>query len=249
MKKSVLIVLIIILIAVIIYCNLFNNTAASVTSSLTPIEIIDIKVPEPSGLYYDDNTNTLWTVSDENSTIYNFDLEGKILDSIIVNGFDLEGITIIDDSIFAVILERAREVVFIDKKGNEIDRFSIDIPGKPNKGLEGITFNPKDRSLFVLNEKNSGLLFHLDISGNILDKHKLNYARDFSGIDYEESEGKLWIVSDEDESIYLCTLHGTYQEKYKVNIEQIEGIAVNSKESVLYLISDPLEKLFVFNLP
>jgi uncharacterized protein YjiK len=77
MKKSILIVLFIVLMSVIIYCNLFNNNKKATATNLTPVEELKVKVPEPSGLYFDTINKTLWTVSDDNSTIYNLDLKGK----------------------------------------------------------------------------------------------------------------------------------------------------------------------------
>ena len=37
--------------------------------------------------------------------------------------------------------------------------------------------------------------------------------------------------------------------KYNIVIEQIEGISINFEKSLLYIISDPLEKLYVFEIP
>jgi uncharacterized protein YjiK len=249
MKKSILIVLLIVLISVIIYCNLFNNNKNSDSSTLTHIEVFDVKVPEPSGLCFDNTTNTVWTVSDENSTIYSLDLEGNILNTIKVDGNDLEGISFVNDSILVTILEQDRVVVLLDRSGKEIKRFKIDINGKKNQGLEGVTFNTFDSTLYIVSEKKPGILLKIDLTGKILSKTKLTFASDYSGLHYSENDSILYIISDEDKAIFKCSLDGTVLDKYKVKIKQIEGIAIDTENSIMYLVSDPLEKLYVFNLP
>ena len=248
MKKSILIVLVIVLLSVIIYCNLFNNNASG-SNSLTAIEIYDVKVPEPSGLYFDNKTSTLWTVSDENGTIYNLDLEGNTLNTLKIDGYDLEGISFINDSILVTVLEQDRIVVLLDRSGKEIKRFGIEIKGKKNEGLEGVTYSVLDSTLYIVSEKKPGILLKTDLSGKILSKTELTFASDYSGVHYFDKDSTLYIISDEDKAIFKCGLDGTVLAKYRVKIKQIEGIAIDSKNSIMYLISDPLEKLFVFNLP
>jgi len=249
MKKIIITILILSLIGLIIYCNLFNKNLSSTDIFIKPITIIDLKVPEPSGLHFDNKTKTLWTVSDDNSRIYNINLEGKIISSFVVDGTDLEGITMINDSILVTILERDRIVVFLNKSGEEIRRFNINIKGKLNSGLEGIAYNSISSNFFILNEKQPGVLLEVNVDGKILNKKILNYAKDYSGLVYVQQDDELWMISDEDEVILKCKNEGTVIEEYKVNINQIEGIAIDSKNAKLYLVSDSQEKLYVFNLP
>jgi uncharacterized protein YjiK len=246
MKKIALIVIIAILISAVLYCNIGNGNDINF---ITPIKEIQLSVPEPSDLYFDKSTNTLWTVGDETSKIYNIDLKGKVLDTKDVNGFDLEGITFINDTTLAVILERDRIVVLLNKNGNETKRFSIDLYGKPNKGLEGISFNGSTNHLYIVNEKSPKVLLETDLEGNILKKVKINFAEDLSGVHYSTKNNLLWLISDESKSVYKCSAEGELISSYKVDIEQIEGIAVDDENLLLYLVSDPLEKLYIFSLP
>jgi uncharacterized protein YjiK len=147
------------------------------------------------------------------------------------------------------VLEQDREVVFLNKSGKEIKRFTVDVKVKRNQGLEGVTFNKSDSTLFIITEKNPGLLIKVDLNGKILNKTKLKFASDYSGLQYSEYDSTLYIISDEDKAIFKCNLDGTVLEKYKIKIKQIEGIAIDSENSIMYIISDPLEKLFVFHLP
>ena len=249
MKKIILSFLILFLIAIIIYCNLFDKIKHSAHPVLSPIDIISLKVPEPSGLHFESKTNSLWMVSDENSTIYNVDLKGEILSKIIIDGLDLEGITIIKDSIIAVVLERDRTIVLLDKKGKVQKRINVDISGKKNKGLEGISYNSVKNTFFVVNEKKPGVLLEIDITGKTIAKNELTFASDYSGLFFDQIENVLWIISDEDKAIFKCTPQGELLKKYKVDIEQIEGISIDLENSILYIISDPSEKLYIFELP
>lgn len=246
MKKIILIILVLLSLVIIGYCNLMDNKLQSDT--LQPIETISLKIPEPSGLHYAKLTNTLWIVSDENSTIYNVNLKGQILSKLIVNGSDLEGITIIKDSILVVVLERDRSIVFLNKKGKEQKRIKVKITGALNNGLEGIAYNPINNSFFVVNEKKPGLLLEININGKIITRNELKFASDYSGLFFNQSENILWIISDEDKAIFKCTTDGKLIKKYNIEIEQIEGISIDFEKSLLYIISDPLEKLFVFEL-
>lgn len=248
MKKKIILMLVLIFIMLVIIYN-YSSSNGFTNKTLHPITTIALHVPEPSGLHYEKSSNSLWTVSDENSTIYNISLEGKILSTLTVDGFDLEGITIIKDSILVTILERDRSVVFLNKLGKEKSKYSLSLEGKPNKGLEGIAYNPNKSILYVLNEKNPGMLITIDSTGSITSKNILDFASDFSGLCYNDIKDELWIISDENEAIFKCSSNGSLLAKYSVNIEQIEGIAIDFEDSKLYVISDPLEKLYIYELP
>lgn len=248
MKKIFIIVLVILFISVIIICN-FRNSANDESQIISPIDTIDLVVPEPSGLFYDRSNNTLWTVSDENSTVYNIDINGNIIKKIKINGIDLEGISKVNDTTLAVILERDREIILLKENGKELSRFKLNLKGELNKGLEGISYDSSNSLYYLLNEKEPGLLLKLDSAGNMLQSIKLDLASDYSGLNYVAKNDELWIVSDEDETLFKCTTSGKLIKKYKTNIEQIEGIAIDENNSKLFLISDPSEKLFIYNLP
>ena len=66
-----------------------------------------------------------WTVSDETSTIYKLDGDGNVVRTLKIEGIDFEGITVIDDSTLAIVLERERELVVLDTSGNEINSNKI----------------------------------------------------------------------------------------------------------------------------
>ncbi|MDZ7625083.1 MAG: SdiA-regulated domain-containing protein [Ignavibacteriaceae bacterium] len=136
-----------------------------------------IPVPEPSGLALSFDEKEFWVVSDENSKVYLVDSWGRLVKSFKVIGEDLEGITVIDDSTLAVVLERTREVVILDTSGLELKRAKLDLEGELNNGLEGISYDPEEKKFFVLNEKKPRLLLTLDENLNELTRDTLNFSK------------------------------------------------------------------------
>lgn len=84
-------------------------------------------------------------MSDQNSKVYLIDSWGREVKSFKVDGEDLEGITVIDERTLAVVLEKTREVVILDTSGLELKRRKLNLKGELNSGLEGITYDPKEK--------------------------------------------------------------------------------------------------------
>ena len=208
----------------------------------------EIPVPEPSGLDISFDEQGFWTVSDENSKVYLLDSWGNRVKSFKVTGEDLEGITVIDDSTIAVVLERTNEIVVLDTEGNELKRVAVDLKSEFNSGLEGITYDHHRKTYYLLNEKKPQLLIALDENFAELKRDTLTFAEDVSGIFYEDTDSTLWILSDESKRIFKTDLSGNPMEEYKINITQPEGIAFNRSRTKLFIVSDKTEKIYVFNL-
>lgn len=207
-----------------------------------------IPVPEPSGLDLSFNENGFWVVSDQNSKVYLIDSWGKEIKSFEVNGEDLEGITVVNDSTLAIVLERTREVVILDTSGNEIKRATLNLEGELNSGLEGITYNPERKIFYIINEKNPGLLLTLDENLIELKRDTIKFAKDFSGIFFDVKDNTLWILSDENQEIYKTDLAGKVIREFKIKVKQPEGIALNKDRTKLFLVSDVTGNLYVFDL-
>lgn len=207
-----------------------------------------IPIPEPSGLDLSFNENGFWVVSDQNSKVYLIDSWGNEIKSFEVNGEDLEGITVVNDSTLAIVLERTREVVILDTSGNELKRATLNLGGELNSGLEGITYNPEKKIFYVLNEKNPRLLITLDENLIELKRDTIKFAKDFSGIFFDDNDNSLWILSDENQEIYKTDLAGKVIREFKIKVKQPEGIALNKDRTKLFLVSDVTGNLYVFDL-
>ena len=207
-----------------------------------------ISVPEPSGFDLTYDKEGFWTVSDETSIVYRLDGDGNVVQTIKVNGFDLEGISVVSDTTLVTIFERSREIILIDTSGVELKRKKLPLHGEENSGIEGISYNRENGHYYLLNEKNPSLLIELDNDFDIIKVDTLNFSKDVSGIFYDEDAEILWILSDEDQIIVQRDIDGIILEKFDLNIVQPEGIALNKKLNRLYIVSDVKETLYVFKV-
>lgn len=233
---------------------LSNPVKASDPDTAKHLKLISthpLQIPEPSGLALDTGGCHLWTVSDRTNRVYKIDLSGATLDTLLYVGEDLEGVAHNStDGTLWVVEERQREIVQLDTLGNEILRRQIPVKQKrANKGLEGITFNSRTRTLFVVNQKSPKLLLEIDTDLTLRNKYKLTFAKDYSAIAYDERADLLWILSDASQALWQCDLIGHEIEKYIVDVRKSEGLAINAEKKLLYLVSDSDSELSIFKLP
>lgn len=215
---------------------------------VTLLDKLSLKISEPSGLTLGTGNSFLWIVSDSLPILYSVNIKGEIIREIPVNINDAEGVTLLTDSTIAIIEERNREVHLFDETGKKLNSIELNISGDNNSGIEGIACDRKNKLIFIINEKDPGLLFVFDYNFNLQKEVKLNFAKDYSGLYYEETTGSLWIISDESRLIARCDINGRVLDKFKVDIPQIEGIAVDYPNRKLYLVSDRTEYLYVYRL-
>ena len=212
------------------------------------VEEYKLKVPEPSGLALSVDGKSLWTVSDQTSMVYLISLKGKIEKSFAVDAEDLEGVAVISDTSIVVVAERTREVIFLNNEGKEYFRKKLLYDDYDNNGLEGITINKNNGHIFVVKEKKPKVLIELDNKLKEVNRTKIHFANDLSGLDFINETNDLWIISDESRLAAKCSQDGKVKEKYNVTIEQIEGIAVDPASNIIYLVSDKNEKLYILKI-
>ncbi len=225
------------------------NSAQEQVADLELIASYGLTIPGPSGLSLNYNGTCLWVVSDQTGLVYQISLKGQTQRILAYKGKDLEGITQNpEDKTLWVAEERNREIVQIDTLGNELARYSIPVEQiNQNSGLEGITINSSNRHIFLLNEKDPGLLIELDTNKTILNQYELDLTDDYSGIFYEQYENALFIVSDASEIIIKCDITGNLLESYYLGIPKLEGISLDMSKKIVYLVSDSKEKLYLFS--
>ncbi len=197
----------------------------------------------------------------------------------------LEGITLDPTGEFLItVKEETNEVIRIEIAEQEITGqqplanmagYDAIAPffagGEDNKGLEGVTWNTDDGTIFVLKEGGPGLLIEVSADLQTIKGHKvLNESNgfrdtnlsgneiDFSGICYDATRRAFWIVSDKAKRVYLYdwtanqVVHsaplgygkdGDYEE-----VEKAEGVAVDPGANRLYVVSDEEARLYVFDV-
>jgi len=207
-----------------------------------------LSIPEPSGLAFSPLKDALYTVSDKNGVIYKISLTGDILDKIPSGAHDLEGIDIDKANGDIWIVEEKQQRIFhLNKEGELLDKIKdVHIKTKGNSGYEGIAIN--GNLIYILIEKNPGTLIVYDRNSKKWDNHKLSFADDYSGIDYDVTDNTLWIVSHESQTLNHCRTDGSLIKSQKIDVKQAEGVAVDRSTGIAWIIDDGGHKLHKIKL-
>jgi len=172
-----------------------------------------------SGLTYNKETNTLFSVLNGKPLAVELDPQGNVLRTIEVLGVrDMEGITHVDGNRYVVVDEYYQKIILIEigddasiVDATNAPQISLGITstGK-NKDFEGVSWDERNERLLVVKERNP--LSILDITGfveNTQTNSKIRISqiepsvfsnlklRDFSSITYHDPSGHLVLLSDE----------------------------------------------------
>jgi len=211
---------------------------------------IGLSIEEPSGLTYDPNTQTLWTVNDpDNNKIYNISLEGELLETLSFTGDDLEGVAFdISTNTLWVADELTSEIINVSLQGEELQRVSLPVSQySSGSGLEGLCMG-NSGDYYLLKEKNPGFFIEVNADFAIITETELSFADDYSGICYDSTREGFWIVSDESEMLYLWDLTNGVREQYPLGFSKAEGIVYIADTNSFYIVSDSEEKLYKFHI-
>ncbi len=216
--------------------------------TLQPVATVDLlpDIPEPSGLAYNSNNNTLMVVSDSKPDIFEIDFTGAIKRKITTTSSDLEGVAINKggDTLF-VVEERNQMVVCYRLDSSMMSSFPVRVATLDNNALEGVTIDNQNH-LFVLNEKNPRLLLEFRGAQEI-SRREITAVADLSDVCYDETTDAFWIVSDESRKIIATTRTGTLLGEWLIPFDKGEGIA--SVGDRLFIANDETGKLYVFDRP
>lgn len=211
------------------------------------IDSYELSIYEPSGLSYSADKESFYMVSDK-GFVYQISLSGQTLKELPHTGDDFEGITVDPLSSDIYICEEGKgNLVKLNENGIVQNSYHI-LDNGYNNGLEGLTYNNNLDVFYLLKEMSEGLLIKYDLQNDTQTQIKLNFALDYSGIFYNSTSNKLWIVSDESRTLTQCTLDGVKIKNYILPIAGVEGIVVNDDETVAYVVSDPNNKLYKLDL-
>ncbi|MEN8138995.1 MAG: SdiA-regulated domain-containing protein [Bacteroidota bacterium] len=211
------------------------------------LDSYELSIAEPSGLAFSTDKESLYTVSDR-GMLYQISLTGNTIKELPFAGDDFEGVTVnpLTSDIY-VIEEGKGKLNKLDNKGVFQESYNI-LDNSGNSGLEGLTYDVSRNVFYMLKEKSDGLLIKYSVTDGSQTEIKLNFAYDYSGIFYNSSTDKLWIVSDESKTLTQCTNSGQKIKEYKLPISGVEGVVVNNEETEAYLVSDPNNMLYKINL-
>ena len=247
MQKSFFFVLVFLTLYITLSCDKNDD---EVTNSISIISASSIDIKELSGLCAL-SSDILYTVSDNTNKIYKISTSGKILSSFSFALADLEGIAVNpnDQSIY-VVEERKREITQFNKLGTKIRSITVNVKNREiNSGLEGICIDPTNNNIFVLNEKSPGKLIELNSDGSQINSTDLHFASDYSGLCINPDTEELWILSDESRKLFKCNKKGSLIKEYNININKMEGIAIDFNSEKIYIVSDAYKKIYQLKLP
>lgn len=211
------------------------------------IQKYPLQIPEPSGLCLGFSPKTLLTVSDKTGYIYTINIKGETIQQLNFQTKDPEGICTSRDSIY-VVDEKKSEIIKLDQSGHKLANYNLkDYQSKKN-GLEGIAYNSLTDTFWLLKEKKPGLLIEWHPEKGVIQEKKLSFASDYSGITHNPSNNTFWIISDQDQTVSLCSINGEEIEKHKIPIIKAEGICFSPTLSTLFIVSDEENELFEFRI-
>jgi len=204
-----------------------------------------LSFPEASGLTYDDLSNSLLAISDNssiNEQVFRLDLEGNVIEEFCVSGYDLEAIAIrsSDNSIWVA----NEETAYIFPVDNYEAGFSFPAGLDGNSGIEGLVF--AEEIIYVLKEKEPSSLFILNPAGTVIDTIALNFASDFSDLEYDKKNQRLLLLSDQDKKLFILDNDFIPIKSYSLDIEKPEGLAVSSDGSYIFIACDETSKLYLY---
>lgn len=226
-----------------------------------------------SGLTYSPFTESLFLVTNRPARVLELGLDGKRIRTINLHGFhDPEGITHIMENTFAVVEEEkgtfctfeiTPDTTSINREELR-DAVLIAPRALRNKGLEGITYDPEQSLVYLVQEKSPRKLYQLpwpkkphespDIS-HPWDIQKNSFSlKDLAGIFYHPKSTHLLLLSDESSSVVETTLDGKEISRLSLmkgqpvgllqDVPQAEGITMDS-QGILYICSEP-DFLYIF---
>jgi len=173
-----------------------------------------------SGLTYNEDTNTLFTVLNKESKLIELSLKGEVIRTIHVDGVDdMEGITHIEDNQYVIADERDSRllVIHLEDHATSVDvsnakKIRLGMNEQGNKDFEGVSWDDREKRLLVVKERSpkyvlavKGLASNanseiLNIEVEKLSQYDkmLSWAmRDLSSVNYLSKSGHMLLLSEE----------------------------------------------------
>ena len=214
---------------------------------------------DASALAVHPDTGHLWTITDDDVRLVEFTNTGRFVRAVELVGIeDAEGLCHVRGDQFLIAEEKKMRVTLIELPPGatriECDGRSgrLDVKSKKNKGLEGVSYDPKSDTLFAVREDKPPAVFRIHplqaenraTSEWPLDLHGFD---DLSDTFFDPPTGWLWLLSDESKLAAAFDAQGERVIELKLkkdrlglpeDVEQAEGIARDS-HGALYICSEP----------
>ncbi|MCJ2370566.1 SdiA-regulated domain-containing protein [Pseudomonas sp. RGM 3321] len=244
---------------------------------VTEEKVIEGLEDDVSGLSYDPDRKSLFTVTNQNPELVELSLDGKVLRRIPLVGFgDAEAVEYISPGVYVISDERQLRLIQIHvddstKSLNAADaeQLTLGISTSGNKGYEGLAYDSVGKRLFVARERDPVQIIevrgfpktdlqapgNLQVIANSKRDGRLS-VRDLSSLQFDEISGHLLALSDESKRILELDTSGHPIGSSSLakgamglskGVPQAEGMAMDA-EGTLYLVSEP-NLFYVFRKP
>ncbi|POP73454.1 DNA-binding protein [Pseudomonas syringae pv. syringae] len=244
---------------------------------VTEAQVIDGLQDDVSGLSYDPDRKSLFTVTNQNPELVELSLDGRVLRRIPLVGFgDAEAVEYISPGTYVISDERRLRLIQIHVDDNtksldaaQAEQLTLGITASGNKGYEGLAYDSVGKRLFVARERdpvqiievrgfpktNSEAPGNLQVISNSKRDGRLS-VRDLSSLQFDETSGHLLALSDESKRILELDTSGHPIGSGSLakgamglskDVPQAEGMAMDA-EGALYLVSEP-NLFYVFRKP
>ncbi|PYD85331.1 DNA-binding protein [Pseudomonas syringae] len=244
---------------------------------VTQAQVIDGLQDDVSGLSYDPDRKSLFTVTNQNPELVELSLDGRVLRRIPLVGFgDAEAVEYISPGTYVISDERRLRLIQIHVDDNtksldaaQAEQLTLGITASGNKGYEGLAYDSVGKRLFVARERdpvqiievrgfprtNSEAPGNLQVISNSKRDGRLS-VRDLSSLQFDETSGHLLALSDESKRILELDTSGHPIGSGSLakgamglskDVPQAEGMAMDA-EGALYLVSEP-NLFYVFRKP
>ncbi|EGH43648.1 SdiA-regulated [Pseudomonas syringae pv. pisi] len=244
---------------------------------VTEAQVIDGLQDDVSGLSYDPDRKSLFTVTNQNPELVELSLDGRVLRRIPLVGFgDAEAVEYIKPGTYVISDERRLRLIQIHVDDNtksldaaQAEQLTLGITASGNKGYEGLAYDSVGKRLFVARERdpvqiievrgfpktNTEAPGNLQVISNSKRDGRLS-VRDLSSLQFDETSGHLLALSDESKRILELDTSGHPIGSGSLakgamglskDVPQAEGMAMDA-EGALYLVSEP-NLFYVFRKP
>lgn len=143
-----------------------------------------------------------------------------------------------------LVSDRTSRVYRIDTQGRELESLSF-----KGDDLEGISFDPRDSSLWVVEEIKRELV-HLGKDGTLLNRFKLVFpsndpSKGLEGVSFAPQPSRLMLLNEADPGMLFHTdLQGQITDRFPLNFaDDYSGLFAEPQQGILWILSDESQTL------
>jgi uncharacterized protein YjiK len=225
---------------------LSSGAPALVRPDLPVRSVIKLDIDEPSDVCMVADGAGFFVVSDK-GRLYRVSTDGELIKRKRFKGYDLEGICLLRDTLWAVDETQRRVLAFDPNTLDLLKQRQYTVSGALNEGWEAMCPEIGGEGLVLFTEKMPVRVFRFGPGWELELDRKLKFPKEVSGACIWQ--GAYWVVSDENRTIYrLDPENFAVLGQWRIPVLNPEGIVISSAGE-LWILSDDMHRLYQFDLP